>query len=171
MRDKDLRYIIVKNIDGVVCGFTSFKPDFEEGQPVVYCYEIHLKEVLRHTGVAKVLMGMLETVATNIQGVEKVMLTVFKRNKRALRFYEKFGFVKDDLSPETRRLRGRIMEPDYVILSKTVSRELEATSEASDQRQPSTEDNRPAKMARLTLGDSGDGEGDWESCSETEDVP
>ncbi len=32
---------------GAVRGFTSLLPTYEEGQPVVYCYEIHLKPDLQ----------------------------------------------------------------------------------------------------------------------------
>lgn len=42
MRSPELRYIMVKDGQGNVRGFTSLMPTFEEGQPVVYCYEIHL---------------------------------------------------------------------------------------------------------------------------------
>lgn len=59
MRSPDLRYILVKeaaaaaaaDVDGddggKICGFTSLMPTFEEGEAVVYCYEIHLLEELR----------------------------------------------------------------------------------------------------------------------------
>lgn len=43
MRSPDLRYILVTEEDGVsIKGFTSLMPTFENGEPVVYCYEIHL---------------------------------------------------------------------------------------------------------------------------------
>lgn len=49
------------------------------------------------------------------------MLTCFLRNKRGLDFYNKLGFVKDDISPEPRKLRfGKEFIPDYVIMSKTI---------------------------------------------------
>lgn len=47
MRTHDLRYILVKDEGGDVRAFTSLMPCFEEGEPVVYCYEIHLKSELR----------------------------------------------------------------------------------------------------------------------------
>lgn len=43
MRSPELRYILVKDDAGFLCGFTSLMPTWEEGQAVVYCYEIHLK--------------------------------------------------------------------------------------------------------------------------------
>lgn len=47
MRSEGLRYILVRDGDRSVRGFTSLMPTYEEGQPVVYCYEIHLKPDLQ----------------------------------------------------------------------------------------------------------------------------
>jgi N-alpha-acetyltransferase 40 len=47
MKSPELRYILVKDAAGSVQGFTSLMPTFEEGEPVVYCYEIHLGSGLR----------------------------------------------------------------------------------------------------------------------------
>lgn len=50
MKSAELRYILVKEDGGgddSVRAFTSMMPTYEEGQPVVYCYEIHLKPELR----------------------------------------------------------------------------------------------------------------------------
>jgi hypothetical protein len=47
MRSPDLRYILVKDGDNKIKGFTSFMPTFENHEPVVYCYEIHLKPELQ----------------------------------------------------------------------------------------------------------------------------
>ena len=47
MKSPDLRYILVKSAAGALCGFTSLMPTYEDGQPVVYCYEIHLKPELQ----------------------------------------------------------------------------------------------------------------------------
>lgn len=48
MKSPELRYVLVKdNKSGSVRGFTSLMPTFEEGQPVVYCYEVHLKPELQ----------------------------------------------------------------------------------------------------------------------------
>ncbi|KAM0225975.1 hypothetical protein ACHAPQ_000455 [Fusarium lateritium] len=119
MRSPDLRYILVKDDDDEIKGFTSFMPTFENHEPVVYCYEIHLKPELQGTGLGKELMGYYTDVAENIPTVEKAMLTCFVSNKSALKFYEKLGFTKDDYSPRERKLRGgKVVVPDYVILSR-----------------------------------------------------
>lgn len=46
MKSPELRYVIVKDNAKRIRGFTSFMPTYEEGEPVVYCYEIHLKPEL-----------------------------------------------------------------------------------------------------------------------------
>ena len=48
MRSPELRYILVKTkISKLIHGFTSLMPTYEEGQPVIYCYEIHLDPELQ----------------------------------------------------------------------------------------------------------------------------
>ncbi|KAL2755736.1 hypothetical protein ACRALDRAFT_1076768 [Sodiomyces alcalophilus JCM 7366] len=123
MRSPDLRYILVSDEDGSLRGFVSLMPTWEEGEPVVYCYEIHLEDDLHGTGLAALLMGFLTTIATTIPLIEKVMLTCFVRNSKAVAFYKKLGFVKDAISPQERRLRGgKVFVPDYVIMSRKVPR-------------------------------------------------
>lgn len=66
-------------------------------------------------------MRHLEAIASKVPDVEKVMLTCFLSNQRALRFYEKLGYLKDEFSPPPKVLRnGTKVEVDYVILSKYI---------------------------------------------------
>ncbi|KAJ4311357.1 hypothetical protein N0V84_010485 [Fusarium piperis] len=119
MRSPDLRYILVKDGDGKINGFTSLMPTFENYEPVVYCYEIHLRPELQGTGLGRRLMGYLMDVADNIPSVDKVMLTCFVSNASGLEFYQKLGFDRDEFSPRERKLRGgKVVMPDYVILSR-----------------------------------------------------
>lgn len=68
-------------------------------------------------------MEYLVAIAKNIPETEKTMLTVFTRNERAVKFYEKLGYVQDEFSPPPRILRnGTKIEAEYVILSKAISR-------------------------------------------------
>ncbi|KAL7918139.1 acyl-CoA N-acyltransferase [Trichoderma austrokoningii] len=119
MKSPDLRYILVKDESGTVKGFTSLMPTFENHEPVLYCYEVHLLPELQGSGLGKHLMNFLTTIAENIPSTKKVMLTCFISNTNGLRFYEKIGFTKDDFSPRDRVLRGgKVVRPDYVILSR-----------------------------------------------------
>ena len=48
MRSPELRYLLVHDGgEGRLAAFTSLMPTYEEGQPVIYCYELHLQEDLR----------------------------------------------------------------------------------------------------------------------------
>lgn len=147
MREADLRYILVKDPAGRLGAYMSLMPTMEEGEAVVYCYEIHLRPDLRGTGLADLLMGFLETVARNIEVMKKVMLTVFLCNTRAVRFYRRCGFETDDSSPWPRKLRnGVVKRPDYEILSKRVGRQRGESRQHDMTFQTSTP--RPAKMAK-----------------------
>ena len=131
MRLPDLRYIVLKQEkddkgrDGIseVEGFLSFMLTYEDGYEVIYCYEIHLSPQLQGTGLGKRLMAMMEEVGKKAR-VEKAMLTVFKANNAAMRFYERLGYEEDEYSPRPRKLRGGVVkEPDHMILSKPLAGE------------------------------------------------
>ncbi|KAL7423021.1 hypothetical protein Q5752_002320 [Cryptotrichosporon argae] len=86
-----------------VLGFVGWRFDTEEtagprDAEVVYLYELHLAPRARGTGLADVLMDELEAVGRR-WGMEKVMLTVLKRNARAVRFYERRGWAPDEIDP------------------------------------------------------------------------
>ncbi|KAK4162390.1 acyl-CoA N-acyltransferase [Cladorrhinum sp. PSN259] len=131
MKSPELRYILVKDFAGkTVRGFTSLMPTYEDGQPVIYCYEIHLKPELQGSGLGRLLMGMLVKVAERVPPVKKVMLTCFLANERGVRFYQGLGFEKDEISPVERRLRGnKVVKVDYVIMSREVERRNEEEKE------------------------------------------
>ena len=128
MRLPDLRYVLLKRShDGVPQGFMSFMLTFEDGFEVIYLYEIHLHSDLQGSGLGKHLMSIFEGAGSIVE-VKKAMLTVFNANSRALRFYEKLGYAVDDFSPRSRKLRnGVVKDPDYVILSKGISKNYNDT--------------------------------------------
>lgn len=122
----DMRYMVIRDEmqesdDGTsraIHGFVSFMTTYEDGYEVLYVYEIHLAAKFRGQGVGKVLLDMTEAIGRKIK-LEKVMLTVFKSNNRAVKWYDRMGYTVDDFSPGPRVLRnGTIKEPSYVILSK-----------------------------------------------------
>ena len=132
MRLPDLRYVLLKNAyedgegngengqDQDVQGFMSFMLTYEDGYEVIYLYEIHLSPQLQGQGLGKKLMDMMEEVGRKA-GVEKSMLTVFRRNEAARSFYERLGYGVDEFSPRARKLRGGfVREVDYLILSKSL---------------------------------------------------
>ncbi|KAF9975121.1 N-alpha-acetyltransferase 40 [Actinomortierella ambigua] len=73
---------------------------------VAYCYEIQVDRRYQSLGIGAYLLGILEDICRETM-LEKVMMTVFKANKRAIQFYiEKLG--------------GRASRFDYEILSKMI---------------------------------------------------
>lgn len=101
-----------------VAGFLSFMTTYEDGKEVLYCYEVHVNPSLQGSGLGGQLMRLFEEIGRRI-GLEKTMLTVFRANAGALRFYERLGYSVDEYSPGPRMLRnGSVKEPDYSILSK-----------------------------------------------------
>ncbi|KAH8779445.1 acyl-CoA N-acyltransferase [Hyaloscypha sp. PMI_1271] len=118
MKLLDLKYLLVKR-DSNVEGFVSLMPTYEDGYPVMYCYEIHLSPALQGTGLGTALMNLVGEIAARIPGTEKVMLTCFTSNVRGVKFYERLGYAKDEFSPPPKVLRnGTKVEAEYVILSK-----------------------------------------------------
>lgn len=156
MKSDELKYILVEISEeqgtaqevgeaprdpgkGRLRGFLSMMPTFENGEPVMYCYEVHVQPYLQgsvypnwsflftapvlmvrnRTGLAQLLMKYILQTAANIPNTEKTMLTCFVSNKRGRRFYERLGFEVDESSPKARRLRsGKTITSDYEILSK-----------------------------------------------------
>lgn len=96
--------------------FTKDDPPYED-RDVLYVYEIHMKEVLRGNGLGSKLISFVERAA-RICEISKTMLTVFKVNEKARALYEKLGYSKDACSPEDRVIRKRVIEADYIIMSK-----------------------------------------------------
>ncbi|EPS30643.1 hypothetical protein PDE_05595 [Penicillium oxalicum 114-2] len=104
-----------------ILGFLSCMVTYEDGKKVMYCYEIHLAAEARGRGLGALLMQRMEEIGRRI-GLEKSMLTVFRSNTTARKFYEKGGYEVDEYSPEPRRLRnGTVKESDYLILSKPLT--------------------------------------------------
>lgn len=111
-----------------ILGFMSFMLTREEGQKVIYIYEIHLLEEIRRQGLAGHLFNVVEHIGT-LTGMQKAMLTVFRSNRHARELYGRRGYKVDECSPEPKRLRGGVVkEVDYVIMSKRLKRKIQIES-------------------------------------------
>ncbi|KAK6434297.1 hypothetical protein LTR95_009517 [Oleoguttula sp. CCFEE 5521] len=144
MIEDDMRYFLVRRqdasptiekqgktrIDTSIEGFLSFQicHDSVPLVTVLYIYEIHLSASLRGLGMGAHLMQLAEDIAAKVQ-VEKVMLTVFVSNSKALGFYRSRGYVVDACSPGDRRTRNKIVRMDHFIMSKIVKREAGESKE------------------------------------------
>lgn len=107
-----------------VKGFISFMFTYDdpphEDREVVYIYEIHLGVQLRGAGLGSQLITFVEHAALG-RSITKTMLTVFKSNEGARALYERLGYSKDACSPQDRIVRKRVIEADYIIMSKELS--------------------------------------------------
>ena len=136
MKEEDMKYLLVteakqhspepaekqvetkKDSPTEILAFLSFMLSFEEGEPVVYIYEVHLDKSVRGIGLGKYMMQFAEAIGKKV-GVTKSMLTVFTRNTNAESFYRMLGYREDVQSPLERRLRGgKVKRPEYFIFSK-----------------------------------------------------
>lgn len=167
MRLPDMKYLLVKemvedgdvenaleqrgfgsNVDADVEGFSSFMITYEDGYEVIYCYEIHLSLHLINKGIGTRLMSIMEEIGTRV-GVEKAMLTVFRSNEAALKFYRKLGYVEDEYSPQARLLRnGSVKEPSYVILSKPLPKLKDTSRDGQPGTSSSTPDQRSTSIKK-----------------------
>jgi ribosomal protein S18 acetylase RimI-like enzyme len=81
---------------------------------VLYVYEIQVREAYRRQGLGAKLMDLMEQIVRATE-MEKVMLTVFKKNQSAMQFYtQKLNYEIDATSPSQHN-----QHEEYEILSKT----------------------------------------------------
>lgn len=122
MKLLDLKYLLIKH-DSRVEGFLSFMPTYEDGYPVIYCYEIHLSSALQGTGLGTTLMQVFEAIGARIPTTKKAMLTCFTSNQKGMKFYSKLEYDKEEFTPPPKMLRnGTRVESEYVIFAKDISR-------------------------------------------------
>ena len=87
----------------------------DPAEGVLYVYEIQVSEGAQGCGLGRRLMSVLELIARG-QGMRRVMLTVFRSNGGAMRFYrDRMGYSIDPSSPSNFGEGA-----DYEILSKAV---------------------------------------------------
>lgn len=134
----DARFLIVfaddeeldaATIDGIsptipsVLGFAHFRYEEDDEDdptaPVSYIYELQIQSKQQKVGLGKRLMNIVEMLALKSR-MQKVMLTVFKANSNAMRFYlNKMKYEVDECSPSN--FEGEENEScDYEILSKSL---------------------------------------------------
>ncbi|RLN68406.1 hypothetical protein BBJ29_007042 [Phytophthora kernoviae] len=113
--EDEARYLLVFDaVDPSLVGFAHFRFVEDDGALVLYLYEVQLASTAQRHGLGKFLMQLLLLVARK-HGMELMVLTVFKRNTGAMRFYrDRLGFEIDETSPSACGDDSQ----DYEILSK-----------------------------------------------------
>ncbi|KAI9060158.1 acyl-CoA N-acyltransferase [Trametes sanguinea] len=107
--------------------FSMFRFERDQGEDLLYCYELQVAEASRSSGLGRFLVDKLTAIG-KAYGMEKVTLTVLKSNKAARRFYEQTGFVLDPSSPDYESSEEQQASSpgddelcDYEILSKALT--------------------------------------------------
>ncbi|KAJ8605540.1 hypothetical protein CTAYLR_000100 [Chrysophaeum taylorii] len=135
---------IVATRDGVLAGFALFRfePDDEEDpeRAVLYVRELQISPRFRRTGVGTELMRRLHRLA---KGLDAVMLTVFKANTSALRFYTALGYDIDQDDPTNYDDRSAC----YYILSAKPRLGLPSSSSSSSlKKKRKRRDDHPPRV-------------------------
>jgi ribosomal protein S18 acetylase RimI-like enzyme len=122
LRHEEARYLLLIPDDesDELAGFVHFRYtyDDEEGPSygVIYVFEIQIDESYQRRGLGKKVMDLVEKLTLQVE-LDKVMLTVFKANESATKFYLGLDYSIDESSP------SKWNQPaDYEILSKAVTK-------------------------------------------------
>ncbi|KAL5264050.1 hypothetical protein ACHWQZ_G005222 [Mnemiopsis leidyi] len=100
MKEKNPWFLIARNSEQQIVAFAHFKFDFDEEIAVLYCYEVQVTEDMRGKGVGKFLMQILELIGAKSE-MQKIMITVFKHNPRAVHFFQDIlKYTDDETSPK-----------------------------------------------------------------------
>jgi len=128
MMEEAAWYLLAKNEEGKICGFSHFRYDMDFDDEVLYVYEIQIDEEFQRKGLGKFMMQVLEMLAFKAD-MRKIMLTVLKHNESAVKFFKsnlKFEF--DETNPEKdlewNEKYTDVEQKDYEILSKFNKRKL-----------------------------------------------
>lgn len=110
---QDARYLYVTSTDPIhsnnqCLAFAHIRFELEDSIPVLYLYELQIEQSIQSIGLGRHLMSLLDLIG-RLYDFDCVMLTCFKHNDRAMKFYLKCGFEKDEFSPD---------DKSYLILSK-----------------------------------------------------
>ncbi|XP_036149454.1 N-alpha-acetyltransferase 40 [Monomorium pharaonis] len=108
---EDTAWYLVALCDDKFIGFSHFRFDIDNGDVVLYCYELQLEPLARRKGLGRFMMSALESMAQQNQML-KVVLTVFKHNPMAIQFFYALGYKLDSSNPPASA------HLDYIILSK-----------------------------------------------------
>ena len=122
LRHEKARYLLLIPDDenDKLAGFVHLRYtyDDEEGPSygVIYVFEIQIDESYQRRGLGKKVMDLVEALTLQTE-LDKVMLTVFRANESAMKFYLGLDYSIDESSP------SKWNHPaDYEILSKAVTK-------------------------------------------------
>lgn len=109
MRDKGRGLLVVAQVDGKVVGMGHLtKGRWEKNMHVGFLGMVILKE-FREIGIGTAIMDYMTRWARQEQ-LEKISLSVFSTNKRAIRLYQKFGFESEATIKRQYKIEGKYVD-------------------------------------------------------------
>jgi len=133
MLDDNAWYLLAEKSDGTIVGFSHFRFDMDYDDEVLYVYEIQIDPSFQRKGLGRFMMQVLELLGFKAD-MRKIMLTAFKHNHDASKFFKKMmKYEIDETNPvdHVDEMAAGIKEYDYEILSKFNKRKI-AREEAED---------------------------------------
>lgn len=113
---KDARYLIVRDLNRKIVGFSHFRFDVEQNLPILYCYELQIHDDYQRKGLGRHMMNILSLFAFEFK-LLKIVLTVFKNNLVGINFYmNSLLFKKDATCPFAEEAKC------YMILRKSIDK-------------------------------------------------
>ncbi|THV04877.1 hypothetical protein K435DRAFT_146510 [Dendrothele bispora CBS 962.96] len=113
-----------------VAGFCMFRFEYENGDDILYCYELQISRSHKRRSLGRYMIDSLSAIGAALK-MDKIMLTVLLANSEARGFYKAMGFTLDPTSPgvdgeadeeegnESDTEEEEEQDADYEILSKS----------------------------------------------------
>jgi ribosomal protein S18 acetylase RimI-like enzyme len=126
-KDSDNGTVSIPQSSAEIIAFSHFRYELDDEDqpkyPVLYVYELQVKQEFQRHGLGRKLMTLMELMAMK-NSMSYVMLTVFKLNVTAMTFYlNKMRYSIADQSPSKFVTdEGETETVDYEILWKLVSK-------------------------------------------------
>ena len=104
LKEPEARYLVAREASpssgsqGPIIAFAHFRFELEGLYTVLYVYELQIAESAQKHGLGRRFMQLLELIGVK-QGMQWVMLTVFKGNDGAGSFYERLKYELDEIDP------------------------------------------------------------------------
>ncbi|ORY51338.1 hypothetical protein BCR33DRAFT_780334 [Rhizoclosmatium globosum] len=119
--------------------------------PVIYCMELQLIPEARNTGLGATLMKIQEETGRLFQ-LRRSMLTVFKKNDGAMRFYKRLGYTPDLISPSMWMIRKVNAKQSVAIRALPDKRKRKRAADEQETTEQETEE--PVVAALLAAADA-----------------
>ena len=133
--DESAWYLLAEKPDGTIIGFSHFRFGMNGDDEVLHVNEIQIEPSYQRKGLGRFMMQVLELLGFKAD-MRKIMLTTFKHNHDASKFFKKtMKYEIDETNPGyqvSKNAAGK-KEYDYEILSKFNKRKI-AREEAENAR-------------------------------------